>query len=265
MNPVLLGVFCINSIFLFGLLHTFKKTLYELVFYFFVWLLVAVSIPLFHHNGVTVLFFLNDNPITAESIFLGIAVGVLVVCFSFLCKSAITYITTEKFLYLFGVIQPHLAIWLVLLLRFVPQYKRNFQEIHGTQKTVGFYATNSLFDRVIGAMKIGKVVLVLTIEQTFSQVDSMKAKGYGLQKRSYFSIYRFYKWDRLLVLWLVIVTGLFMVSFSELNYYYEPTLKAITFMHKTSLIYGILLCVALLPVVIEIKELVLWKYLRSKM
>ena len=265
MNPVLLGIFCISSLILFSLLYTFQKLLYELMFYFFVWLLAALSIPLFHHNGVTVLFFLNDNPITAESIVLGIAVGVLVVSFSFWCKNYGSYITTDKMLYLFGVIQPHLAIWLALLLRFVPQCKRNFQDIHGAQKTVGFYATTSLFDRAIGAMKIAKVALVLAIEQTFSQVDSMKAKGYGLQKRSHFSIYRFYKWDRLLAIWLIVVISLFIVSFNELNYYYEPTLKAIAFTHKTSLMYSVLLSIALLPVVIEIKELVVWKYLKSKM
>ena len=265
LNPVLLGVFFVSGVMLFSLLHTFRKTLSELFFYLFVWLLVTLAIPLFHHNGMTILFFLNDNPMTLESMFLGMAIGFLIISFAFWCKNYSLYITSDKILYLLGTIQPQLAIWYTLLLRFIPQCKRNFRDIHSTQKTVGFYATSSLFERLFGFVKIIKVAFLLSVEQTFSQIDSMKARGYGLQKRTHFSIYKFYIWDCVCLVWLIVIGILFLLNFKELDFYYEPSLKALTLTKEMSLLYGILLSIGLLPAMIEIKELVKWKFLKSKM
>ena len=48
-------------------------------FYVPMFLLVAVTNPLFSHNGVTPLFYLNGNPVTLEAFVYGAAIAVMVV------------------------------------------------------------------------------------------------------------------------------------------------------------------------------------------
>ena len=51
----------------------------DLGFYIPLFLLVAVTNPLFSHNGVTPLFFLNGNPVTMEAFVYGVAIAVVVI------------------------------------------------------------------------------------------------------------------------------------------------------------------------------------------
>ena len=64
-------------------------------FYVPMFLLVAVTNPLFSHNGVTPLFYLNGNPVTLEAFVYGAAIAVMVVgvmlwcaCYSAVMTSA---------------------------------------------------------------------------------------------------------------------------------------------------------------------------------
>ena len=61
------------------------------------------------HNGVTVLFYLNDNRITLEAIIYGLASAIMLtsVIIWFSCFSVI--VTADKFIYLFGRAAPVLA------------------------------------------------------------------------------------------------------------------------------------------------------------
>ena len=71
---------------------------------------VIVLMTLFNtlnvHNGVTVLFYLNDNRITLEAITYGLAAAVMLssVMIWFSCFNVI--VTADKFIYLFGRVAP---------------------------------------------------------------------------------------------------------------------------------------------------------------
>ena len=49
-----------------------KAILSDMGFYLPLFLLVAVTNPLFSHNGVTPLFFMNGNPVTLEAVVYGV-------------------------------------------------------------------------------------------------------------------------------------------------------------------------------------------------
>ena len=51
----------------------------DIGFYLPMFLLVAITNPLFSHNGVTPLFFLNGNPVTLEAFVYGAAIAVTVI------------------------------------------------------------------------------------------------------------------------------------------------------------------------------------------
>ena len=71
----------------------------DLGFYLPMFLLVAITNPLFSHNGVTPLFFLNGNPVTMEAFVYGAAIAVMVIGVMLWCKCYSAVMTGDKFLY----------------------------------------------------------------------------------------------------------------------------------------------------------------------
>src|SRR5690606_15261610 len=102
-------------------------------------LFMAALNPLFNHQGVTILFYLerSGNPVTLESILYGISSAIMfvTVIMWFSCYNKV--MTSDKFIYLFGRIMPKLSLLLSMTLRFVPRYIEKIREISYAQKCVG--------------------------------------------------------------------------------------------------------------------------------
>ena len=85
-NPVIQLTALLGGI-MFSLMLVRKKAiLSDMGFYLPLFLLVAVTNPLFSHNGVTPLFFMNGNPVTLEAVVYGVFISVMVVGVLFWCK-----------------------------------------------------------------------------------------------------------------------------------------------------------------------------------
>lgn len=66
-NPVLSVTALLGGILFCAMLQKKSDVPGDLGFYIPLFLLVAITNPLFSHNGVTPLFFLNGNPVTMEA------------------------------------------------------------------------------------------------------------------------------------------------------------------------------------------------------
>ena len=65
LHPALTALSIVGSV----LLHTVRtKSLRGNLIYFILFFAIALLNPFFYHNGVTILFFVNDNPITLEAL-----------------------------------------------------------------------------------------------------------------------------------------------------------------------------------------------------
>ena len=93
---------------------------------FFLALLLVMSLinPLFYHNGETVLFVLNDNPVTLEALCYGIASSVMIIGVLYWFRSFSQLMTEDRLLYLMGSASPKLALVLSMALRYVPLFGR---------------------------------------------------------------------------------------------------------------------------------------------
>lgn len=78
-NPVLSLTALLGGILFCAMLVRRSRVPGDIGFYVPLFLLVAVTNPLFSHNGVTPLFFLNGNPVTLEALLYGFALAVAVV------------------------------------------------------------------------------------------------------------------------------------------------------------------------------------------
>ena len=255
------GGFCFCS-----LLERPKEIPRNLAFYIPLFFLVAMVTPLFFHNGMTPLFFLNGKAVTLEAVFSGCNTAALLVAvlYWFQCYSSI--MTSDKVLFLCGILVPKLSLLLSSGLGFVPLFQERFRKIHQAQKAMGLYASRSYVDRIRGLLRVGSSTVAWALEHVVDIGDSMRAKGYGLKGRSSFFPFRFTWRDGcyLFIIEIFFTAALIGVVMDTIHFSFYPRISVFP---QTLLARGVytafgILC--FLPFVLEIKENIKWKYYRSK-
>lgn len=227
---------------------------------------MALVNPLFSHNGATVLFFFNQNPVTLEAtlwgaVSAGIVVAVLLWFFVFG-----RIMTAERLLCLFGMLSPRLALTLSMALRYVPRFGRQMRRVNRAQTAMGLYRDDHIACRLRGGVRVFSVMLTWALENGIVTADSMAARGYGVGRRTHFTVLRFRRTDAYLLTLILLLSAL-VVAVSIMGRFdvvYYPTVVMVS-PDAWSVVgyaaYGIL---CLIPTALEIWEVCRWKFLQSK-
>lgn len=240
----------------------------NLLFILPVIILSAIINPLFNHQGVTVIAYLmTKNPVTVESIFYGIASGMMigsVICW-FSCYNEV--MTSDKFIYLFGKIIPSLSLVLSLTLRFVPLFSAQLKKVINAQKCMGRdVSKGNKFKRLKTGILIVSIMVTWSLENAIDTADSMKSRGYGIKGRTTYSIYSFKKYD-FLIFMLILCLSLYILSgklTGGIYFEFFPSIVMGDFTFWEISYFVLYLCLCALPVIIELKEEIKWKYIKSK-
>lgn len=170
-----------------------KKTLRTGLFLCVSVVIVMVAINMFfNNNGATVLFYINSNRITLESVCYGVASAVMLVSVImwFSCFNVI--MTSDKLIYVFGKAAPVLGLTLSMIFRFIPLLKNRFTEISLGQRCMGRgYSQGSLPIRTRQLLKEISILIAWSLEASIESADSMEARGYGLKGRTSFHLFKF--------------------------------------------------------------------------
>lgn len=262
MHPIFILISFFSAL-LYSFLLKKERTLQTLKFTLLMSSCITIANALFVNRGVTVLFYLRDNPVTLESITYGILSGIMMssVIMWFSCYNEI--ITSDKFLYIFGKITPHIALMVNMTLRLIPKLTEQTKIIANTQKTIGLdYQEGSLKNKVKSSMRILSILVTWSLEDAVETADSMKARGYGIKGRSSFNIYKFVERDTIMILMIGIIGVFLMVGYfygySEMIFY--PTISAIKFDILSVSLYLSFLLITMLPIFLEIVEEYKWRY-----
>ena len=263
MNPIILTLSFLGSMCLFFVRNeksNRKSHIYSLLFF----IIMTVINPLVNHNGVTVMFVMNDNPITLEALIYGAAASVMIISVMYWFRSFTDIMTSDKLLYIFGRLSPKLALILSMALRFIPMFSRQFKKTEQAQKAVGLNKNDNIADTFKGKTGIFSIIVTWGLENGIITADSMTARGYGCAPRTGFSLFRWRKNDILFISLTLVLFIITLYGVSRAEFYYYPALS----MTETDLpavmgftAYGLL---AFLPTILEIKEALRWKYLKSK-
>lgn len=263
MSPVILILSLAGALTLYFIKNGFRDGKTHL-FSLGLFAVMALINPLVSHNGVTVLFVMNHNPVTLEALVYGIAAATMIVSVFYWFRSFSQMMTSDKLLYIFGALSPKLALILSMSLRYVPLFGKQAEKVKQTQKALGLYKEDNIVDNFKGGLRIFSVMITWALENGIITADSMSARGYGLGKRSRFSIFRFQKSDVFLFVANIILFVVTLFGIHHLEFSYYPAIK-FPEMTATGFIgymaYGLLV---LLPIIIEVKEVLKWKYLKSK-
>ena len=265
-NPVLSLTALLGGILFCAMLVRRSRVPGDIGFYVPLFLLVAVTNPLFSHNGVTPLFFLNGNPVTLEALLYGFALAVAVVGVLLWCKGYSEVMTGDKFLYLFGSVIPRLALVLSMALRFVPQFRRQMRRVRCAQKTMGLYASRGHTDKVRSAGRVFLAMIAWSLENAMETAASMKARGYGRGHRTNFSLFRFTARDGALLAVCAALMGVVAVGMAAgvtaVDFY--PRVSTPELPPAALAVYIAFGALSLLPFTIEVREAIVWRYYRSR-
>lgn len=238
----------------------------NLGFYIPMMLLVAVTNPLFSHNGVTPLFFLNGNPVTLEAILYGVSIAVMVVGVMLWCKCYSEVMTSDKFLYLFGRAAPKLSLVLSMTLRFVPMFRRRMHKVSAAQKAMGLYSGSGIVARAQSAMRVFTAMIAWSFENAMDTAASMKARGYGRKGRTQFSLFRFRASDAALLTVCAALLGTVAAgaAVGAVTFYFYPRITPLPAAPGAVTVYAAFGMLSALPFILEVKEALVWRFCVSK-
>lgn len=266
MHPVVLSLSLVGSLCLYLMVTSIRVLWREIRFYLFVFVLIAVINPLFVHKGETILFFLNDNPVTLEAIIYGVFISMMLVAVIFWSKAFSILVTSDKFVYLFGKIIPKLSLVISMALKFIPEFKRQIKKVHQTQKTLGLYTSDSITDRIVSGVRTFNSMISWSLEHAIEQAEAMKGKGYGLKGRTNFALFKWNVRDSISIVIIVLLfAGILIVNGAggyQFNYY--PILSGMDITMHGAWKASFVMLFVLLPSLMEMKESLQWKYAKSK-
>lgn len=230
-----------------------------------IFLVSAIITPLFNHRGVTVLFVMNDQPVTLEAVLCGLYNAVLITSALYWFGSFSKIMTEDKILCLFGRISPKFALILSMSLRFIPLFAKKGHQIEQSQRAMGLYREDNALKKIKSRGRVFSILLTWGLENGIITADSMEARGYGSGRRTAFARFRFRGADAVLIALALGTIGAVALSalYGQIGANFFPALIRQTgrFTLPACLCYGIL---AFLPAFLELSEEVKWKYLQSK-
>lgn len=258
-NPV----FVISGLFgaiLYLLMINNKTSIKTFAGYLFLFIIIAITNPLFSHNGATPLFFINDSRITLEALLYGVFLSTMIIEVMLWFRCFNLTFDNEKLMYFFGKTFPKLGLIISMALHYIPDLISEYKSILSVQKTFGGKKGIGIYIKSFSA------VITQSLENSIEKSNSMSARGYGKAKRTYYSNFKFTKYD---LLYLVITVVLFIMSVTSIilntayfNFY--PTIEMNSITLTSALSYIAFLLLSLLPFVFQVKEEIKWKYLVSK-
>ena len=268
MHPIALCI-SLASGFTYSVMLKGKKAIKTNLIYMIPMLLAMALInPAFNHEGVTIIEYLpSGNPLTLESIIYGICAATMIVSVicHFSCYNEI--MTSDKFIYLFGKIIPAMSLIISMTLRFVPKFASQLKVVTNAQRCMGRDVSNgSIIKRATSGLNILSIMTTWSLENAIETADSMKSRGYGIPRRTAFSIFTFDKRDKkalicILLLGMYTLVGNLMGGM-YFNFFPYLRMADASFFNTSVFVAYLLLCSS--PIIIEIWEVRKWKALRSK-
>lgn len=266
-HPVYLLISFISAVLLVAMVKGAKDIAKSLFFSLPMFVFIALLNPFFSHDGLTILFFLNNKPITLEAVLSGVSVAIMIIAVLYWFSALNEILTSDKIIFLFGKIAPAIALLLTMTLRLVPKAKQQLKKIRNAQVTMGMdESTGSVGKRIKSGMRSISILITWMLENGVDTADSMRARGYGLYGRKTYHSYRFQKRDGMMLSVILLLSAIILFGILQgINQFsYYPTVSQIHASWEAILCYVAFFLLTFLPLIIQQKEEIKWHYLQSK-
>lgn len=262
-HPLFLGIACFLLVVV-NVMHDGGKALRK-------WtpMLIGMSLfiilvnPFINSRGTHVFFYFRGKQVTLEATMYGVTMALMLVMILLMFISFNYILNGNKFLFVFSRFLPKTAFLTMLVIRFVPLLKERFDEIKDVQRVRGMtMADGTIRERMKSGMSMMQILLTWSLEEAIETADSMKARGYGIGKRSPYVPYKMEARDKG---WLIGLIGLFMVclvggllGYGKIVIY--PELGTLHLYPLDWIMLVALVSLLAFPLFVEGSERLKWKY-----
>ena len=266
-HPLFLGIGCVMLFFV-NLTHDNGKALKKWLPMLSIMSAVIILVnPFMNSRGTHIFFYFRGKQVTLEATLYGVVLSMSLVLILLMFISFNLILNGNKFLFVFARFLPRTAFLTMLAIRFVPLLKRRLDEIADVQRVKGISLnTGTIRQRAKSGMVLLQILLTWSLEEAIETSDSMKARGYGLGKRSPYIPYRMSKQD---IGWLVTLSILLLIclvggllGYGKVIIY--PQLGTLQLYPIDWLVFVGMFVIMAFPLLIEGREFLKWNYLQSK-
>lgn len=240
----------------------FLNVLRSFAFYLSIIAVTALLNPLFSHRGQTILFFMNDIPITMESVCYGAYLGTSMANCILWLRLLGRAVSQDDVMALLGRFAPQTSLIVAMSMGFLPKIKRKFSELDFAQRGNGIYTADSRTDKIRFGSALFTTLFGWSVESSISSSLSMKARGYGFSRRSCSRKIKFRVKDFMALIFVVL--GFLLLYFflaTGISTQFYPIIS------KPSTKYfqnGFIVFMLILPFILQLKEVLKWKFYLSK-
>lgn len=168
--------------------------------------LMIILNPFLVSRGTAILFYFRGKQVTLEALVYGITMAMFITIIFLMFVSFNLILNGNRFLYIFSKILPRSALLVMISIRFVPLLRRRLQEINMVQRLRGRSITaGTVQQRARNGMLQIQILLTWSLEEAVQTADSMKARGFGLGKKTSYLHYQMEKRDRCWFLVLILL------------------------------------------------------------
>jgi energy-coupling factor transport system permease protein len=241
-------------------------------------IIIALTIPWtiwyasYHHFGVTRLFeFFAGNFITLESIIFGFIRGIAVVSVVMWAECFVSVMTTDKILYMTGIVSGKLSLFLSLVLRLSHEGAKRLGNVRMFRKGIGIRSVKIVTgsgQKVPGENRfVPGTKLTVNIFKPFSALvtwipdfligarQSMKCRGYSSKgRRTFFRMYSFENRDRFFVILMSfgIVFSAAADILDQTSAIYDPSIILNRITPMSYVFYAVFFLFCMIPFTLEV-------------
>lgn len=222
--------------------------------------------PLFNHNGKTVLFFLNRNPVTLEATLYGLIMGFMIGSALIWGRCFTRVMDTDRLMTVMSGLNPKVSLVCSMALRYIPLLRLQAGSIREAQEGLGLLREDNGPDRIRSAVRRFDGLTTWGLENGVVMADSMTARGYGSGRRTR---YRLHPWESKDTLWtacsLILAAAVAggLIS-GAIRYEWMPEMKRPEAGQLSGCLYGLYTILCLAGAAEEITDRIRWNSLRSR-
>ncbi|MCC8069209.1 MAG: energy-coupling factor transporter transmembrane protein EcfT [Ruminococcus sp.] len=213
----------------------------------------------FNHKGDTILFYVNYNPITLESVVYGAVLGTLYLTVILWFLSVERVLTSDKILIVTGYLSPEVSLVISMAMRFIPRYKAKLKEIFMAQSCLGNNVKKANFVRkIIISVNCISILITWALENAIETSDTMKCRGFGSKKhRTAYHAVRLKHMDIIAII-LILLMDIVMFITSRGVWYSYTTKLSVLFNSRLYIFESVYLVMCSIPTVLTLKDLKKW-------
>lgn len=246
---------------------SFKAYIKGMIFLIPLALTVIIVNPLFNHNGDTPLLYVNDLPITAESIIYGALTAAMMINTVLLFRNMNDSLNGDKTNDIIGRFFPTIALLVSMTQKKVMSISKDAQKLINAQKHFNVLSNESSKNQKLkDGAAVFNALTANALENSIDTAMAMKSRGFELKNKKQVKKYPFAIKEAVFCGFTLAAAALLFYIFIKYSMTYNvfPKVQEIDTSVHAIIMYSLYTLLAMMPILHNVKEELKWQIIKSK-